>query len=338
MRKSKLVITIIISSILLFIFLLFSFLRLKRSDENLKIINLSEVTRSIFYCPQYIAMELGYFEQEGLKINITTSEGSDKTMTALLSGHSDISLMGAEMVIYVYNENRENYPILFAQLTKKDGSFFVGRKNENFSWENLKGKSIIAGRKGGLPEMVLEYVLRNHNLEPGKDVNLIKNIKFDLMPSAFLSGAGDYVMLFEPTASIFEKEKNCYILQSVGSQCEDITYTCYCATQSYIKSNPETIKGFTRAIYKSQLWIYGHTAEETAKAVNHYFSGVDNELISKSIKICKDIKVWAENPIIKKENFNNMLKIVKEAGELSEEVEFDKVVDIENNMYKQSHD
>jgi NitT/TauT family transport system substrate-binding protein len=296
------------------------------SGDNAKKIKISEATRSVFYCPQYAAASLCYFKEEGLDVEIVTCEGSDKAMTCVLSGQSDVGLMGSEMVVYVYNEGRENFPIIFSELTKKDGSFLVGRQN-GFNWSDLKGKSIIAGRKGGLPEMTLEYVLKKRGFKPNIDVKLLNNIKFDLMGPAFLSGTGDYVMLFEPLASSFENDENCSVLQNLGDNCDEITYTCYCTSQVYLKKNKESIEKFARAICRAQNWVYSHSPEEITAVVSSFFANTDKQLLQKSIRRCQSVGVWAQNPVVRQEAFELMQQIAMEAGELKSKVSFDKVVD-----------
>ena len=181
----------------------------KENAEKLKTIKVNEVTRSVFYAPQYIAINNGYFKEKGLNIELTTGQGADAVMTAVLSNQSDIGFAGPEASIYVYNQGKEDYTQVFAQMTKKDGSFLVSRTNtDNFNWKDLKGKTIIPGRKGGVPYMTLEYVLRNNGIDPKKDVTLDDSIKFDLMAGAFASGNADYVTLFETTLSI---QKNVYL-------------------------------------------------------------------------------------------------------------------------------
>ncbi|MDR1467536.1 MAG: ABC transporter substrate-binding protein [Oscillospiraceae bacterium] len=321
-KKAKITINLFFLFILTFILCSCS----DNSNNNYKKIKISEATRSIFYCPQYVAMSLGFFEEEGLKIDLVTSEGSDKAMTCVLSEQSDIALMGSEMVAYVCSGGRENFPILFSQLTKKDGSFLVGRQSL-FRWSDLKGKTIIGGRKGGLPEMTLEHVLRKNGLEPNVDVGILNNIKLDLMGSAFLSGTGDYVMLFEPIASSFESTKNCNVLESLGNNCGEITYTCYCASQKYLKKNKETIEKFTRALYKAQTWVRTHNSTEIAHIISPYFVNTNIELIERAILRCSKVGVWSETPVVNKNAFDLMQQIAAEAGELKQKIDFNKVVD-----------
>ena len=206
-------------------------------NEELHKIQLNEVTRSVFYAPQYVAISKDFFKEEGLKLEITTGQGADKVMTAILAGQSDIGLCGPEASIYVYNEGKEDYIEVFAQLTQKDGAFLVSKEpTNNFSWQDLKGKTVIPGRKGGVPYMTLEYVLKQNGLNPQKDLVLDDSIKFDLMAGAFTGGNAEYVTLFEPTASMTEDAKKGYIVASVGEAAGEVPYTAYCAKKSYISN------------------------------------------------------------------------------------------------------
>lgn len=295
-------------------------------------IRLNEVTRSIFYAPQYVAITKGFFEEQNLEIELSTGEGSDKTMTAILANQADIGLLGTSSIISVINQGRNNIPIVFAKLTERDGSFLIGRE-PNFSWESLQGKEIIAGRKGGVPEMVLEHILRLHGLTPNKDVKLLNNIQFNLMSVAFNRGIGNYVALFEPIASRLTKEKNLFNLVSLGEECESIPYTCYCATQKYISENPETIQKFTNAIYKAQKWINNHSTSEIAETVAEHFIDFDTDLLYKCIENYKKIGVWAQSPEISNDELQNLQNIMQEAGELDRNIDYQKVVD---NSYSEN--
>ena len=225
----------------------------KQEQAELKTIQLNEVTRSVFYAPQYAAIAKGFFEEEGLKLEITTGQGADKVMTSILAGQSDIGLCGPEAAIYVYNEGKEDYVEVFGQLTKRDGSFLVSKnKTDNFSWQDLKGKTVIPGRKGGVPYMTLEYVIKQNGLNPQTDLTLDDSIQFDLMAGAFAGGNAEYVTLFEPTASMTEAEGKGYVVASVGEAAGEVPYTAYCAKKSYIEKNSDVIEGFTRAVYKGQ--------------------------------------------------------------------------------------
>ena len=289
---------------------------------------LNEVTHSVFYAPLYAAMSLGYFEQEGLEIELVNGGGADKSMTALLSGQADIGLMGPEAAIYVYNEGKEDSAIVFGQLTKRDGSFLVGRlPDEDFKWSDLKGTTIIGGREGGVPEMTLEYVLRNNGLEPGVDVEVITNIQFNLMGGAFEGGTGDYVTLFEPTASLFAKEGKGYIMGAVGAESGEVPYTAFMAKKSYIEKNPENIRRFLKAVYRAQQWVQNASDREIAEAIVDYFPDTTVESLVLVARSYKEIDAWMDTPVMKEEAFDRLQEIIQQAGILDEAVDFKSVVD-----------
>ena len=205
-----------------------------KENNDFETLRLSEVTRSVFYAPQYVAINNGFFKEYGINIELMTAQGADAVMTSVLSNQCDIGFAGPEASIYVYNEGKEDYTEVFAQLTKKDGAFLVSReKTENFSWQDLKGKTVIPGRKGGVPYMTLEYVLKKNGINPEKDLVLDDSIKFDLMAGAFAGGTADYVTLFEPTASMTEEQGKGYIVASVGEAAGEIPYTAYFAKKLY---------------------------------------------------------------------------------------------------------
>lgn len=299
-------------------------------DVGLTTIQLNEVTRSVFYAPQYVAIANGYFEQEGLNIEITTGQGADKVMTAVLAGQSDIGFAGPEAAIYVYNEGKEDYIEVFAQMTKRDGSFLVSRnKNDDFEWTDVKGSTIIPGRKGGVPYMTFEYVLKQNGIDTKKDVVLDDSIKFDLMAGAFAGGTAEYVTLFEPTASMTEAQGKGYIVASVGEASGEIPYTAYFAKKSYIDNNPEIIQGMTNAVYKGLVWTKEHTAEEIAKVVQRFFPDTDLEMLTNSIQRYKDIDAWNETPILKEEAFDRLQTVMQEAGELENKAPYNIIVNNE---------
>lgn len=306
-------------------------LKHKNTNNDVKNIKVSEVTRSVFYAPQYVAINNGYFKENGIEIELTTGQGADAVMTSVLSNQVNIGFAGPEASIYVYNEGKEDYCQVFAQMTKKDGSFLVAReKNDNFKWQDLKGKTIIPGRKGGVPYMTLEYVLRKNGLDPKKDVVLDDSIKFDLMAGAFTSGTADYVTLFEPTASLTQNENKGYIVASVGDAAGEIPYTAYFAKKSYIENNKETIQKFTNAIYKGQKWVKENSSEDIAKVVQSFFPDTDITLLSKVIQNYKDIDAWNDTPVLKEESFNLLQDVMTSAGELQKKAPYDKIV---NNEY-----
>ena len=326
MKKKALIVILVIAVIIAFVV---TVIKIKNGKDNgeIKTIRVNEVTRSVFYAPQYVAINNGYFKENGIEVDLTTGQGADAVMTSVLSNQCDIGFAGPEASIYVYNEGKEDYTQVFAQMTKKDGSFLISRnKTDNFSWQDLKGKTVIPGRKGGVPYMTLEYVLRKNGIDPKKDVTLDDSIKFDLMAGAFTSGNADYVTLFEPTASLTSKENKGYIVASVGEAAGEIPYTAYFAKKSYINNNEDTIQKFTNSIYKGQKWVKEHTSKEIAEAIASFFPNTDIELLESAIQSYKNIDAWNETPVLKKEAFNRLQEVMTLAGELTKEAPYEKIV------------
>lgn len=285
-------------------------------------VRVGEVTHSIFYAPQYVALSEGFFEEEGLEIDLQGTFGGDKTMTALLSDGIDIALVGSETSIYVYAQGSSDPVINFAQLTQTDGTFLVSReKVENFSWDQLKGSTFLGQRKGGMPQMVGEFVLNKHGIDPHADLELIQNIEFANIANAFASGTGDYVQLFEPTASIFEKEGKGHIIASFGKESGHVPYTTFMTKESYIKENKEVVEKFTRAIYKAQQWVDTHSAKEIAESIAPYFEDTPVDLIETVVERYKEQGSYATDPILDEEEWNNLQTIMDDAGELPTEVD-----------------
>lgn len=330
--KKKISIMIII----IIIAILFSIIGIMCNQKNkekkdLKTIKVNEVTRSVFYAPQYVAINNGYFKENGMQIELTTGQGADAVMTAVLANQCDIGFAGPEASIYVYNEGKEDYAQVFAQMTKKDGSFLVARnQTEKFDWKDLKGKTVIPGRKGGVPYMTLEYVLKKNGIDPQKDTTLDDSIKFDLMAGAFASGNAEYVTLFEPTASMTQNQGKGYLVASVGEAAGEIPYTAYFTKKSYIESNEDTIQKFTNSIYKGQQWVKDHSSMEIAEAIRSFFPDTDVEVLATAIQSYQDIDAWNDTPILKEEAFNRLEEVMIMAGELKEKTPYDKIV---NNKY-----
>ena len=301
-------------------------------DDGLTRITVAEVTHSVFYAPQYLADTLGFFKDEGLDVSFVNTNGADKTMAALLSKDAQIGLMGPEASMYVYLNGQKDYAINFAQLTQKDGSFLVGRENiDNFDISMLNGKEILGGRKAGMPEMVLEYILKSHNLEvgrddPSKDVYVRTDVQFAAMAGTFISGEGDYVSLFEPTASNLEKQGNGYIVASLGELSGNVAYTAYSALNSYIQDNEENILKFTRAIYRAQKWVYEHNDEEVADAILKHFPDNSKNDLAIAIKNYRKIEAWSKDPILSESSLDKLMDIVELAGELNSRVPYEKIV------------
>lgn len=310
----------------------------KRTEStNLKTIRLNEVVRSVFYAPMYVAINEGFFEEEGLAIDLSTGQGADKTMQQLLSGNVDIGFSGPEQVVYIYNQGREDYPVVFGQLTQRDGSFLVGREGEeNFDWSSLKGKEIIGGRPGGIPEMALEYVLKQNGLNPENDVKMVTNVDFTATAGAFKSGIGDYVALFEPTATMLEKDGAGNIVSSIGNEAGNISYTCFYTTKSYMDENPDIIQKFTNAIYKGQQWVQQHTSEEVADSIISFFPGTDKEVIVKVIDNYKNIEAYSETPEVSEDGLNKLMDIIQGYDEslITERPDFNIIVN--NSFAKQA--
>lgn len=307
-----------------------------RRDEAVKV-TVCEVTHSVFYAPQYAAMELGYFKEEGLDIELSNGQGADKVMAAVLSNSVDIGFAGPEAAIYVYNEGKDDYVEVFAQLTKRDGSFLLARQPDpDFTWDKLRGKTVLPGRKGGVPYMTLEYVIRKSGLDPAKDVTLDNSIQFALMAGAFTSGTGDYVTLFEPTASALEAEGAGYIVASVGEESGDIPYTAYFAKKSFLSEKADIIEKFTRAIHKGQKWVSSHSPAEIAEVIASSFPDTSVELLTTVAQRYQAIGAWSETPVMTGESFERLQEVMTQAGELSQKAPFDKVVN--NSFAKRAAD
>jgi ABC-type nitrate/sulfonate/bicarbonate transport systems, periplasmic components len=333
MNKKRLVLCSILSTFVFIITLFTGCAGTKTTDKSLTTVKLNEVTRSAFYAPMYAAINEGFFKEEGINIDLSTGQGADKTMQQVLSGSVDVGFCGPEQVIYIYNQKKEDYPVLFAQLTQKDGSFLVSRKDEkDFKWESLKGKNLLGGRPGGVPEMALEYVLKNHGLQPGKDLNVITNIAFAATTGAFKGGTGDYAALFEPGASMLRKDNAGYVVSSVGKEAGVIPYTCFFSTKSYMDKNPQIIEKFTRAIYKGQLWVQKHSDEEVAKSIKSFFPGTDESILASVTKNYRSIDAFASTPILKEENLNRLIDIIQsyKSDLIPQRPAFDKIV---NNTF-----
>lgn len=334
--KKIITISIIIALIIIGIILMVNINRnsgseVSKTEEKLELVRVNEVTRSVFYSPQYAAIALGFFEDYGIEVELTTGQGADNVMTAVLSGQADVGFAGPEASIYVYNEGKSDYAQVFAQLTKRDGSFLVSReKTDNFNWKDLVGKTVIPGRKGGVPYMTLEYVLKQNGLNPGADLVLDDSISFDLMAGSFAGGNADYVTLFEPTASLTEEKQIGYIVASVGEASGEIPYTAYFALGSYINKNEELIQNFTKAIYKGQQWVAEHTAQEIAEKIIKFFPDTEVETLATSIQKYKDIDAWNETPVLEEAAFEKLQDVMEEAGELEKRADYSKVV---NNKY-----
>lgn len=294
----------------------------KKTNDNT--IRVSEVTHSIFYAPFYVAENMGYFDEQGIKISLTNAGGSDAVMTSLVSGDADVGLMGPESLVYVRNQGLTNAPIAFAQLTNCDGSFLVGREDEadDWQWENLRGKRIIGGRRGGMPAMILQYILENHNLTLGTntangETYIDTSIDFALNVPSFLGGTGDYCTMFEPTASQTELDGNGYIVAALGEELSDIPYTAFCSTAKYLNNHSDKLQKFMVALKKGYDYLMSAINDQIVASLKPSFSTTSDELILKSVKNYIRIGAYADNFVLSESAWNTLLDILDNAGELN---------------------
>ena len=295
-----------------------------RQDNGLEKLRLNEVVHSVFYAPQYVALELGFFEDEGLQIELDVGQGADRSMTALISGEADIALLGIEAGIYVFNEGRENFAVPFAQLTQRAGNYLVSRTDDkDFKWDDVIGKSIIGGRPGGMPQMILEYVLKQNGIKPGDDVEIITNLQFTSTAGAFAGGEGDYTVEFDPSALALEHAGHGYVVASLGLESGKVPYTVYMATKDYISNNKGTVQRFTNAIYRGQLWVNEHSAAEIATVIAPQFPDSDLESLTIMVGRYKAQDTWKNDLIIDEEGFLLIQDIMEHGGVLSERVPFE---------------
>lgn len=294
---------------------------------KLEKVRLSEVVRSVFYAPQYVAISKGFFKDEGLDIELSTAWGADKGAAALVSGSVDIGFFGPEAAVYIYNQGAANYLIAFAQLTKGDGSFLLARHPmPNFEWKDVKGKTIIGGRKGGVPEMLLEHVLRENGIRPHLDVEILQNIQFTATAGAFKSGIGDFLQLFEPTVSVLEREGIGHVVASFRTAGGVLPYTVYHVRKDTLQKNPKMIQSFTNAIYRGQIWVQNQSVERIVTAIKDFFPDNDLDLLTRAVKRYKEQDTWAQNPVMTKAAFNRLQEIIYNAGELKKKVPYEKMV------------
>lgn len=296
-------------------------------DNKVQKITLNEVAHSIFYAPQYVAIEKGYFLEEGIELNLVTGFGADKVMTSLVSGDADIGFMGSESSIYVYTGGSSDYAVNFAQLTQRAGNFLVSRQSySNFTWNDVKGKTILGGRAGGMPQMLLEYILKKQGIDPKKDVEIIQNIDFGSTAAAYSSGLGDFTAEFEPTATTIENEGRGYVVASMGVDSGYVPYTAYCAKKSYLEKNPEIIQSFTNAIQKGLDFVNSHTSAEIAEVIAPQFQETDIATLTKIVERYKTQDTWKGDTIFEKASFDLLKDILTESGELDAEVPYEKLV------------
>lgn len=319
----KKIIVIIILLIIISLFFIFS----PKKDNDLRKIKIAEVAHSIFYAPQYVAHSLGYFEEQGLDVEILLVPGADKVAAAVLSGDVEIGFCGSEATIYIYNQGQDDYLVNFANLTKRDGSFIVSReKIDNFTLEDLKGKTIIGGRMGGMPEMTLEYTLKQVGIDPKSDLYIDTSIEFASMSGAFIGGTGDFVSLFEPNALQLEQQGFGYVVASLGELGGVVPYTTYNTKKSFIESNPEVIEGFNKAIQKGLDYVHNNDAKNIAKIIIDYFPDTSLSDLETIISRYKSIDSWFETTYINEEDFNHVQDIMESANQLDQRAPYDKLI------------
>lgn len=297
--------------------------------EETKVV-LNEVAHSIFYAPMYVAIEEGYFQKEGIDLELVTGFGADKTMTAVLSDSADIGFMGSEASIYTYNEGATDHVVNFAQLTQRAGNFLVARqKMPDFTWEDLKGTDVLGGRKGGMPQMVFEYILKQNGIDPAKDVAIDQSIDFGSTAAAFAEGQADFTVEFEPGATSLEQEGKGYVVASLGTDSGYVPYTAFSAKQSYLDENPDVIQGFTNALQKGMDFVQAHTPEEIAAVIEPQFKETDLDTITTIVSRYYEQDTWKDNLIFQEESFDLLQNILDEAGELTKRAPYADLVTTE---------
>lgn len=296
-------------------------------QEEMTDITLNEVAHSIFYAPMYVAIEEGYFEDENIRLELVCGFGADKVMTAVLSGEADIGFMGSEASIYTYNEGANDYVVNFAQLTQRAGNFLVAREEmPEFTWNDLKGKTVLGGRKGGMPEMVFEYILKEHGIDPGSDLEINQSIDFGSTAAAFSENQGDFTVEFEPGATALEMAGKGYVAASLGEDSGYVPYTAYSAKQSFIDEHPDVIQNFVNALQKGMDYVQTHSPEEIAKTIEPQFPESDLETITTIVTRYYEQDTWKENLIFEKSSFELLQDILESAGELEQRAPYDDLV------------
>lgn len=297
--------------------------------EKTKVV-LNEVAHSIFYAPMYVAIEEGYFQEEGIDLELVTGFGADKTMTAVLSDSADIGFMGSEASIYTYNEGATDHVVNFAQLTQRAGNFLVARQEmPDFTWDDLKGTDVLGGRKGGMPQMVFEYILKQNGIDPAKDVAIDQSIDFGSTAAAFAEGQADFTVEFEPGATSLEQEGKGYVVASLGTDSGYVPYTAFSAKQSYLDENPDVIQGFTNALQKGMDFVQAHTPEEIAAVIEPQFKETDLDTITTIVSRYYEQDTWKDNLIFQEESFDLFQDILDEAGELTKRAPYADLVTTE---------
>lgn len=300
----------------------------KKNRQELTKVTLNEVAHSIFYAPMYVAIEEGYFEEEGIELTLITGFGADKTMTAVLSGEADIGFMGPETTVYTYNQGAQDYVVNFAQLTQRAGNFLVAReKMPEFTWSDLKGKEVLGGRKGGMPEMVFEYILKQNDIDPSSDLSIDQSIDFGSTAAAFSSGKGDFSVEFEPGATSLELEGAGYVVASLGVDSGYVPYTAFSAKADYMDKNSDVIQKFTNALQKGMDYVQNHSSEEIATAIAPQFKETDSQTLTAIVTRYHEQDTWKENLVFEEDSYQLLLDILSDAGELTGSPSYQELVD-----------
>lgn len=302
----------------------------QEKEEALTEVTLNEVAHSIFYAPMYVAIEEGYFAEEGIDLTLVTGFGADKVMTAVLSGEAQIGFMGAESSVYAFQEGANDAVVNFAQLTQRAGNFLVAREEmPDFRWEDIKGKTVLGGRKGGMPQMVFEYILKEQGIDPAADVDINQSIDFGSTAAAFSGGQGDFSVEFEPSATALEKEGAGYVVASLGVDSGYVPYTSFSAKTSYMKAHPEIIQSVTNALQRGMNYVQAHTPEEIAAVIAPQFPETDLDTLTTIVARYHEQDTWKENLIFEKESFELLQDILESAGELEQRVDYEELVTVE---------
>ena len=317
-----------LAGMLMLAFVFMSCTACDKKEEGTVKVTLNEVAHSIFYAPQYVAIENGYFEEEGIELELVTGFGADKTMSALVAGEADIGFMGAESSLYLYNEGAKDYAVNFAQLTQRAGNFLVAReKIENFSWDMVKGKDVLGGRRGGMPEMVFEYILKKEGINPAEDSRIDQSIDFGSTAAAFSGGQGDFSVEFEPAATMLEESGQGYVVASLGVDSGYVPYTAYCTTKSYLSEHEDIVMRFTKALQKGMEYVNTHTPEEIARVIAPQFEETEIDVIEKIVTRYYEQDTWKSDLIFEESSFELLQDILTDAGELEETIPYEKLVD-----------
>lgn len=302
----------------------------KKPSKDAVEVTLNEVAHSVFYAPMYVAIEKGYFAEEGVDLTLETGFGADKTMTALLSGEADIGFMGSESTVYTYLGGNEDYAVNFAQLTQRAGNFLVSREPvEDFKWEMLAGKKVLGGRAGGMPELVFEYILKQHGLDPAEDVSIDQSIDFGSTAAAFSGGQGDFSIEFEPHATALEQKGDGYVAASLGEESGYVPYTAFSAKKSYLAEHPDVIQSFVDALQKGMDYVAQHSPEEIAEVISPQFEETDRETLTAIVKRYHEQDTWKQDLVFEEDAFILLQDILEEGGELKERVPYEKLVNTE---------